>query len=114
MQWPLEAWGADLVLAGHDHVYERIMLDKDADGEKIPYIVSGLGGKSRSTFGTIAAGSVKRYNGADGALFVTASATGMNLEFRNVWNSVIDTLSLAKTTAASSNTEFDFRTVPED
>ena len=29
MQWPYEAWGATAVLAGHDHVYERIHHDDD-------------------------------------------------------------------------------------
>jgi hypothetical protein len=24
MQWPFAEWGADLVLAGHDHSYERV------------------------------------------------------------------------------------------
>ena len=24
LQWPFKAWGADLVIAGHDHVYERL------------------------------------------------------------------------------------------
>lgn len=64
MQWPFEAWGADAVLSGHDHDYERIMRDVNGDGVKIPYIVSGLGGRSRRSFGTTVAGSVKRYNSA--------------------------------------------------
>ena len=38
MQWPYAQWGAEVVMAGHDHSYERI----DADG--ITYIVNGLGG----------------------------------------------------------------------
>ena len=27
MRWPYAAWGADLVLAGHDHDYERFVVD---------------------------------------------------------------------------------------
>lgn len=38
LQWPYQAWGADVVLAGHDHVYERL----DVNG--LPYFVNGLGG----------------------------------------------------------------------
>lgn len=40
MQWPFAAWGADLVLAGHDHQYERNHVDG------LPYVVQGLGGAS--------------------------------------------------------------------
>ena len=40
MQWPFEAWGADAVLAGHDHTYERLLVGS------IPYFVNGIGGKS--------------------------------------------------------------------
>ena len=112
MRWPFEAWGADLVLSGHDHVYERVMLDNDSNGTKIPYIISGLGGKSLSTFGTPTTGSVTRYNGAYGALFVRATSTEMKLEFRNVSNAVIDSLTLSKPAASSQSDAFEFRTVP--
>ena len=40
MQWPFEAWGADAVLAGHDHTYERLLVGS------IPYFVNGIGGKT--------------------------------------------------------------------
>ena len=111
MRWPFEAWGANLVLSGHDHVYERIMLDVDGNGTKIPYIISGLGGKSRSTFGTPTAGSVVRYADQYGVLFVNATSTEMKLEFRTIANTVIDTLTLSK--PASSSSAFQFRTVPK-
>ncbi len=38
MRWPFAAWGADAVLAGHDHLYERLAVDG------IPYFVNGAGG----------------------------------------------------------------------
>ena len=34
MQWPFKEWGADAVIAGHDHVYERIISDG------LPYFVN--------------------------------------------------------------------------
>ena len=111
MRWPFEAWGADMVLSGHDHVYERIMLDNDGNGTKIPYIISGLGGKSMSTFGTPTAGSTVRYASAYGALFVSATSTDLKLEFRNVSNVLIDSLTVSKPAAQSS--AFQFRTVPK-
>ena len=112
MRWPFEAWGADLVLSGHDHVYERIMLDVDANGTKIPFIISGLGGKSRSEFGTITTGSTVRYREAYGAVFVRATSTEMKIEFRTTTNVVIDSLTLSKPAASSQSDAFEFRTVP--
>ena len=38
MQWPYMAWGADLVLGGHDHIYERQVHDG------VPFVVTGIGG----------------------------------------------------------------------
>lgn len=38
MQWPYGEWGADVVLAGHDHAYERLEVNG------LPYFVNGLGG----------------------------------------------------------------------
>ena len=42
MQWPYKPWGADLVMSGHVHNYERLIEDG------LTYIVSGLGGLSAS------------------------------------------------------------------
>uniref|UniRef100_UPI0035B0930A metallophosphoesterase family protein n=1 Tax=Promineifilum sp. TaxID=2664178 RepID=UPI0035B0930A len=44
MRWPFAAWGADAVMAGHEHSYERV----DVGGA--PYFVNGLGGKSLYEF----------------------------------------------------------------
>ena len=62
MQWPYENWGATAVLAGHDHVYERILHDDNSDGEDFPYFTTGAGGRSLYSFGTPVAGSQVRYN----------------------------------------------------
>ena len=111
MRWPFEAWGADAVLSAHDHDYERFLIDGNSDGVKIPYIVSGLGGQSRRSFGTVVSGSVKRYNSAYGALIVTASSTSMKFEFRTTGGTLID--SYSRTKSSSSTSAFEFRTVPK-
>src|SRR5205823_9927775 len=54
LQWPYQQWGATAVLAGHEHLYERLSLNN------IPYIVNGLGGRSIYGFGTPLPGSVAR------------------------------------------------------
>ena len=84
MQWPFEAWGADAVLAGHDHTYERLQIGG------VPYFVNGLGGRSIYALGTPVAGSVVRYNGDYGAMLVDASSTGITYQFINRSGAVID------------------------
>ncbi|MDP9421640.1 MAG: metallophosphoesterase [Pseudomonadota bacterium] len=115
MQWPFEAWGADAVLSAHDHDYERLIKDVNRDGVKIPYFVSGLGGKSRRGFNAPVAGSVKRYNSAFGALFVTATSTSLKFEFRRTGGTLIDSYSKTKsTTTTQTNDAFEFRVPPKD
>jgi hypothetical protein len=87
MQWPFASWGADAVISGHDHTYERLEING------IPYFVNGLGGMSRRSFGTPVAGSIVRYRDNYGAMLVDASETAMTFQFINVAGAVIDTYS---------------------
>ena len=76
MQWPFADWGANLVLAGHDHVYERF------DRGGLPYIVNGLGGHpNRYDFGTPVEGSQLRFNDDHGAMRLDATAQRLEVEF---------------------------------
>jgi tartrate-resistant acid phosphatase type 5 len=84
MQWPYQAWGADAVLAGHDHTYERLQI-----GE-IPYFVNGLGGMSRYPFFWQIAGSQARFSDDYGAMLVTASAAEIRYDFVNPSGTVLD------------------------
>jgi hypothetical protein len=90
MQWPYAEWGADIVLAGHDHTYERILRDG------IVYFVNGLGGKSRYDFYGEIEGSQVRYNDDYGAMLVEADEDMVLLKFINRKNEVIDTYRLDK------------------
>lgn len=78
LQWPYAAWGADAVLSGHDHVYERLMVDG------IPYIVNGSGGAKLYEFGTPAPGSQSRYNELHGALLVIVDQDDLVMQFWSV------------------------------
>jgi len=69
MQWPFKSWGADAVLAGHDHLYERLMV------EGLPYFVNGIGGGTLYEFATIIPGSRVRFNQDYGAMRVEATNT---------------------------------------
>jgi hypothetical protein len=84
MQWPLAAWGADAVISGHAHDYERIMRDG------IVYFVNGLGGARRYSFGSPVAGSAKRYNAEPGAQIVTATDTTLDFGFYNASGQLVD------------------------
>jgi tartrate-resistant acid phosphatase type 5 len=88
LRWPYKAWGADLVLAGHDHDYERF----DIDG--LPYVVNGLGGAVFYPLGTIATSSIAHFNENAGALFIEADATSLRARFQAVDGRQIDALSL--------------------
>lgn len=95
-QWPFAAWGADLVLAGHDHSYERLAVDG------IPYVVNGLGGVSRYGFGTPLPQSVVRYVDDEGALLLEACPGRLDLSFRTVSGPVVDQLSLGGPTCGTT------------
>lgn len=86
-QWPYAQWGADAVLAGHDHTYERIIVDN------FPYFVDGLGQEYRA-FGAAVPGSVVRYNSGVGAMLVDANPVTIKFQFINVNKKVIDSYSL--------------------
>ncbi len=90
--WPFRAWGADLVLSGHDHDYERV----DVDG--FPYIVDGSGGNTLYDFrALVTGGSEVRQNYQHGALLVDADARLCTLRFIGVNGAVEDQLQLRAT-----------------
>ncbi|HJS28462.1 MAG TPA: metallophosphoesterase [Anaerolineales bacterium] len=88
MQWPFAEWGADAVLAGHDHVYERLEVDG------LTYIISGLGGFGPYNFNTPLPGSLVRFNDDYGALFVEATQDAITFQFVTRAGEVVDTFSL--------------------
>jgi tartrate-resistant acid phosphatase type 5 len=84
MRWPFQKWGADVVLSGHDHTYERLLEDN------IPYFVNGLGGGAVYNFNEVVSGSQFRYNSDYGAMLVTASDTQMDFQFYDRKGDIID------------------------
>jgi hypothetical protein len=88
MQWPFAEWGADVVLAGHDHVYERFEVGG------LTYITTGLGGYGPYNFNSPLPGSLVRYNDDFGALFVEATQDRMTFQFVTRAGEVVDTFTL--------------------
>ncbi len=85
MRWPFEEWGADLVLAGHVHVYERVQVGG------IPYVVCGLGGAAIYPFeGPPLPETLFRWAEGHGALLVTATGREMTVEFQDTDGDRID------------------------
>jgi len=72
MRWPFAQWGAEVVMAGHLHTYERLEVDG------IPYFVNGAGG-------------------GRGAMLVTATASGITYQFYEYDGQLTDELFVPKT-----------------
>ena len=89
MQWPYAEWGADLVLAGHDHTYERLELGG------IIFCVNGLGGnETLYKFKQAREGSMLRYNGDLGAMRCKADHRCLEVEFWTVTGLLVDSFEL--------------------
>lgn len=99
LQWPFAAWGADAVLTGHDHHYERLEVDG------IVFAVNGLGGKSTYEMRKPLPQTIARYNEDYGALRGHADAQTLTLEFFNVDGKRIDTVSVTKPPSAQPQPE---------
>ena len=86
MQWPFKKWGANAILSGHEHNYERIIRDG------LPYFVDGLGGNTEiyDTFRRPVAGSKIRYAGDFGAMRIDATDTSISFRFVARSGKVID------------------------
>jgi tartrate-resistant acid phosphatase type 5 len=90
LQWPFAAWGATAVLAGHDHIYERITRDG------IPYFVNGLGGSIRYAIGDPVEGSQARYGADFGAMLIEADSRQIAFSFVARSGEVVDTYTVTR------------------
>lgn len=105
MRWPFEKWGVNAVLAGHHHVYERIVRKSYPN---FPYFVNGVGGihlakchphnvKKNFPPNKFEAVNITKYHGA---MLVEASDTEIVFKFYIVDGqngTVKDTCTLSKT-----------------
>lgn len=89
MAWPFQQWGVDLVVNGHNHVYERVNVDG------LRFVQNGMGGwDGLNGFGTIDPRSEVRYNAQNGAILLEANSTSLSYQFINTDGQVIDTYSM--------------------
>jgi hypothetical protein len=83
--------GADIVLSGDSHFYERLNVDD------FPYIIAGTGGAVVDGFNSSPVeGSIVRYNTHKGAVHGTVSSRRLKLEFVNVIGQLIDSITITK------------------
>jgi hypothetical protein len=84
--------GVDLVLSGHDHDYERIVRDG------LNYVVDGAGGAPLYTCkpqDELVEGSLGCHK-TFGALFIYASKTQLQAEFRTASGKILDTFTIRR------------------
>jgi predicted phosphodiesterase len=92
MNWPLGTWGADVLITGHSHLYERIHR---ADG--VLHIITGWSGKDLRDFVTTpVTGSMARYNTDYGA--VRFDVTTKTLTAKAITQSGIEIDTVTRTT----------------
>jgi len=84
MQWPFAEWGADLVMTGHDHNYERMVVDG------FPYLVNGTAGANLRDFRSETVGSQIGSHSNYGALLVRMTSEKAIFEFYTVDGELID------------------------
>lgn len=95
MRWPFAQWGADAVMGGHDHHYERLELDG------VAYFVNGLGGNpTRYPVRRPLPGSQVRFRDSHGAMLVEATAESLEVRFVTIDGKVVDQHVLTATEVA--------------
>ncbi len=86
-QWPFQEWGADVVITGHNHTYERLEVDG------FPYFVVGCGGRRlHNIYFTILQSQV--IHKTFGAMLVQAFPDSLRFEFHSVDQGILDTYTL--------------------
>jgi hypothetical protein len=78
LQWPFEEWGADIVITGHNHIYERIFK---GEGE-LRYITAGASGSDTRTGSSSFDGLEAYYFGDEsGAMKVNATDASITFQY---------------------------------
>jgi hypothetical protein len=91
LQWPFNLWGASVVIAGHDHLYERLFVDG------MHYFVNGAGGHRKLyRFGTPVPGSKIRYYRKHGAMRIRATEDKIRFWFITHDGEIIDYLTIER------------------
>ncbi len=100
MQWPFDEWGVDVVLSGHNHIYERIQPIGNSD---IVYFTNGVGGRSALKCDVFPLEhpedfDVFCYDDKHGAMLIEANSEQMRFDFYSIgdWNNPVDSYIMRK------------------
>lgn len=96
MRWPFKDWGADAVLSGYFHIYERLLVDG------LPFFINGMGGAFISGFGETNPNSRFRYDGDNGALLIDASENQITFRLVSRRGQIVDEYAVVKSQAKES------------
>jgi hypothetical protein len=91
MRWPFKEWGADVILSGHDHLYERLLVNG------IPHFINGLGGAEIYKFETVLPESKVRFNLDYGAMRVEATSTMIKFQMFTRTGTLVDEYIIGQT-----------------
>ena len=92
LRWPYADWGADAVLAGHNHHYERLQVNG------LRYFVVGTGGASLYSALPQHPQSQFAYDEDYGALLIEADETQVKFSFYQRTGALLDTITLRHNT----------------
>lgn len=89
-QWPYATLGADLVISGHDHTYERIIRNGGI------YVVNGTAGAKLYKCKKLVYGSQGCDDRHYGAMFLYVNSYSMKAVFRGTAGQILDEFSIDK------------------
>lgn len=89
-QWPYADLGADLVLSGHDHTYERIIRRGGI------YVVNGTGGAKLYKCKKLVYGSQGCDDRHYGAMFLYVNSYSLHAVFRGTQGQILDSFAIEK------------------
>jgi len=101
-----KAWGADAVIAGHYHHYERLSVDG------FPYFVNGAGGTSHNTPGNVSPYSEKIVGDDYGAMIINADARSIKYDYYTRDGSLRDTFTQTKESSNPPEGTYRWQSVP--
>lgn len=96
LRWPYKEWGANLVVSGHVHAYERLSYNG------LTYLTCGIGGQTNRFYsGSVSPYSVLRYRVGGsvsdyGALRIVSSATTLRVQLQTLTEGTQDDFTLEK------------------
>lgn len=96
LRWNYKLWGADVIMCGHNHVYERLVIQSGNNAGLI-VLVNGLGGEDKNpNIMPSYPGSQIQYLAEYGAQLMTVYPDSLNIRMITVTNYLVDNVTIKK------------------